>query len=180
MLQELYEVYNPTTGSIFTSFALRQEVEKEAVMDRLLALFIACDKVSTPSSIDIVVTNSVKYNLESIKLKAAEAIIDRLPFLHDALGVIDIAAVIYDDSYPHIDCGLRKAVISQIQSRLPTIMEDETAWEAYSSNKTVLKALHECHCASLEDVSSDEALTPPATPNKVEKKYRAQTRSSGA
>jgi len=126
------------------------------------------------------VANSVKYNLESIKLKAAEAIIDRLPFLHDAMGVIDIAAVIYDESCPQIDCGLRKAIISQIQSRLPTIMEDEAAWEAYAGNKTVLKALHECHCASLEDVSSDEALTPPATPNKVEKKYRAQTRSSGA
>jgi len=54
MLQELYEVYNPTTGSVFTSFALRPEVEKEAVMDRLLALFIACDKVSPPPPTDVV------------------------------------------------------------------------------------------------------------------------------
>jgi hypothetical protein len=45
MLKELYNVYNPTTGSIFTNFALRQEMEKEFVMNSLLALFIACDKV---------------------------------------------------------------------------------------------------------------------------------------
>jgi histone acetyltransferase HTATIP len=45
MLKELYNEYNPTTGSIFTNFALRQEMEKEFVMNSLLALFIACDKV---------------------------------------------------------------------------------------------------------------------------------------
>jgi histone acetyltransferase HTATIP len=45
MLQELYNVYNPTTGSIFTNFALRREIEKEFVMKNLLELFIACDKV---------------------------------------------------------------------------------------------------------------------------------------
>ncbi|KAF2819524.1 hypothetical protein CC86DRAFT_362358 [Ophiobolus disseminans] len=164
MLQELYNAYNPTTGSIFTSFALQREMEKEAIMVRLLALFIASDK----------------YNLESIKRKAAEAIIDRLPFLQDALDIINVAAVIYDETCPQIDCGLRKAIILQIQSRLSTIMGDEAAWEGYSGNKTLLKALHECQCASLEDLGSDEAMTPPATPVKTDRKYRPQTRSSGA
>jgi histone acetyltransferase HTATIP len=46
MLQEIYEVYNPTTGSIFINFALRRAMEKDRVMQDLLALFIACDKVS--------------------------------------------------------------------------------------------------------------------------------------
>jgi histone acetyltransferase HTATIP len=45
LLQELYGVYNPATGSIFTSFAMQRELEKEAVMNNLLALFIAADKV---------------------------------------------------------------------------------------------------------------------------------------
>jgi histone acetyltransferase HTATIP len=45
MLQELYNVYNPTTGSIFTNFALRRQIEKESVMKNLLELFVACDKV---------------------------------------------------------------------------------------------------------------------------------------
>lgn len=51
MLQEMYEVYNPTTGSVFTNFALRRAFEKECVMSDLLALFIACDKVCESPSI---------------------------------------------------------------------------------------------------------------------------------
>jgi hypothetical protein len=51
MLKELYNIYNPTTGSIFTNFALRREIEKESVMSSLLMLFIACDKVRSFSSI---------------------------------------------------------------------------------------------------------------------------------
>ena len=46
MLQEIYEVYNSTTGSIFTNFALRREMEKERIMTDLLALFVASDKVN--------------------------------------------------------------------------------------------------------------------------------------
>ena len=45
LLDEMYGVYNPTTGSIFTNFALRMEIEKERVMNQLLDLFIAADKV---------------------------------------------------------------------------------------------------------------------------------------
>lgn len=41
MLQEIHEVYNPTTGSTFTAFALRWAIEKERVMSDLLALFVA-------------------------------------------------------------------------------------------------------------------------------------------
>jgi hypothetical protein len=43
----MYGVYNPTTGSIFTNFALRMEIEKERMMNQLLDLFIAADKVSS-------------------------------------------------------------------------------------------------------------------------------------
>lgn len=48
MLKEIYGVSNPTTGSIFSSFALRNAFEKDCIMRDLLALFIACDKVKLP------------------------------------------------------------------------------------------------------------------------------------
>jgi len=46
LLDEMYGVYNTTTGSIFTNFALRMEIEKELMMNQLLDLFIAADKVT--------------------------------------------------------------------------------------------------------------------------------------
>jgi histone acetyltransferase HTATIP len=45
LLDEMYEVYNPTTGSIFTNFALRTPMEKAQIMNDLVVLFIASDKV---------------------------------------------------------------------------------------------------------------------------------------
>jgi histone acetyltransferase HTATIP len=45
LLDEMYGVYNPTTGSIFTSFAPRKEIEKEHMLNQLLDLFVAADKV---------------------------------------------------------------------------------------------------------------------------------------
>lgn len=58
-------------------------------------------------------------------------------------------------------------------------MDNEVAWEAYSSNKAVLKALHECCCASMDESGDDGMVTPPATPVKGNRKERAQ-RSGGA
>ncbi|KAH3919896.1 hypothetical protein HBI56_032390 [Parastagonospora nodorum] len=152
MLQELYGVYNSTTGSIFTSFALQREIEKEAIISNLL-----------------------DYNLESIKNKIAHAIIDRMPFIHDVVTIVDVAACIYDESCPEIDCGLRKAIIVQIHARLSTIMDDEAAWQAYSGNKAVLKALHEYQCAAIEETALQ---SPPASPTTPGKHYK-QVRPSG-
>jgi histone acetyltransferase HTATIP len=45
LLDEMYGVYNPTTGSIFTSFAPRKEIEKEHMLNQLLDLFVAANKV---------------------------------------------------------------------------------------------------------------------------------------
>jgi hypothetical protein len=45
LLDEMYGVYNPTTGSIFTNFVPRKAIEKEHMFNRLLDLFIAADKV---------------------------------------------------------------------------------------------------------------------------------------
>lgn len=45
MLDEIYGTYNSTTGSLFTGFVLRSEIEKERVLNDLLNLFIASDKV---------------------------------------------------------------------------------------------------------------------------------------
>jgi histone acetyltransferase HTATIP len=90
--------------------------------------------------------------------------------------IVDIAACIYDESCPEVDCGLRKAIIVQVQARLSTIMDDEAAWETYSGNKAVLKALHECQCAAMEDAT---LLSPPASPKVVEKKSKIALRASG-
>jgi histone acetyltransferase HTATIP len=119
-----------------------------------------------------VMTNFEKYNLESLKKKAAHAIIDRLPFVHDAVTIVDMAACIYDESCPEVDCGLHRAIITQIQARLPAIMDDEAAWETYSSNKLILKAVHECHCAAMEEAAMAALLSPPASPMPVEKKKK--------
>lgn len=51
MLRELYEVYNSSTGSIFTGFALCSMAEKDLIMTELLALFVACDKVNSPHNL---------------------------------------------------------------------------------------------------------------------------------
>ena len=45
LLDEMYGVYNPTTGLIFTNFLPRKAIEKEHMFDRLIDLFIAADKV---------------------------------------------------------------------------------------------------------------------------------------
>jgi hypothetical protein len=45
LLDEMYGVYNPTTGSIFTNFAPRKEIEKEHMLNQLFDLFVAADKV---------------------------------------------------------------------------------------------------------------------------------------
>jgi histone acetyltransferase HTATIP len=45
MLDEIYGTYNSTTGSLFTGFVLRSEIEKERVLNDMLDLFIAADKV---------------------------------------------------------------------------------------------------------------------------------------
>jgi histone acetyltransferase HTATIP len=87
--------------------------------------------------------------------------------------MVDITTCIYSDTFPSVDCGLRLAAISQILARLPTIMEDEEAWEAYCDNKAVLKALHEFQCVAMEDAAADAILTPPVSPKKLDKSPRS-------
>lgn len=45
LLDEIYDAYNATTGSLFTGFALRSDMEKERLLNDLLDLFVAADKV---------------------------------------------------------------------------------------------------------------------------------------
>lgn len=45
LLDEMYGVYSPTTGSIFTNFIPRKAIEKEHMLNQLLDLFVAADKV---------------------------------------------------------------------------------------------------------------------------------------
>ena len=154
LLQEIYEVYNPTTGSIITNFALRRAMEKDRVMTDLLALFVAADK----------------YNLESIKHHAASAIIDRLPFIHDPLSIVDLACSIYSSDMPSTDRRLKKAIIALLMMRMAAIMEDEDAWEEYAGNGRLGKAVHRWQCEMSDVVSSSSGvLTPPITPTKKSK-----------
>jgi histone acetyltransferase HTATIP len=121
----------------------------------------------------------MQYNLEKVKQKVSEAIVDRLPFVKDPLTVIDIASNVYHDEFPDTSGGLRRALVIQIDNRLPAIVEDEGAWEEYSKNKTVMKALHIYQCNMRDDVSSCSTLSTPVTPVKINKKGRAQDRGNG-
>ncbi|EUC46617.1 hypothetical protein COCMIDRAFT_35729 [Bipolaris oryzae ATCC 44560] len=150
MLKEIYGVYNPTTGSIFSKFALRNAFEKDCIMRDLLALFVACDK----------------YNLESIKQKVSKTIIDRIPFIQNPLTIVYLAAEIYGEVGPELDHGLRNAIILHLHVRLPAIMEDKDAWNYYSENKAVLKALHSYQCGMQDTTRSSGIFTPPASPRK--------------
>ncbi|KAJ4383251.1 hypothetical protein N0V86_001296 [Didymella sp. IMI 355093] len=159
MLDEIYGTYNSTTGSLFTDFVLRSEIEKERVLNDLLDLFIAADK----------------YNLEKVKTKVAKAIVDRLPYIQDPLIVVNLTTCVFDDRTPQVDRGLRKAIIGHIYMRLPAILNDETAWQEYSENKTVLKALH-AHVAHLEmrtqllaATQESQCPSPPATPTRAKR-----------
>jgi histone acetyltransferase HTATIP len=172
LLDELYDTYNSTIGSIFTNFALCPEIEKERGMAQLLDLFIASDKVgSTHSSKPSISLTYIQYSLEKVKRKVAFAIIDRLPFIKDPLMVVDIATNIHHDQFPYMDGGLRQAMVVQINARLPAIVSDEGAWTDLTENKAVLKALHVHQCETRDDVGASDALTPPLTPVK---KGRAQ------
>ncbi|KAL6707840.1 hypothetical protein ACN47E_003740 [Coniothyrium glycines] len=151
LLDEMYDLYNPVTSSLFTGFvATRLDMEKERNMNQLLALFIAADK----------------YNLEKIKRKAAEAMIDRLPFIQDPLIIVDLACSVYSDDCPQNDRGLRRAVVACMQARMPCILQDQDAWQEFSNNKAVLKAFHRYQCEVAQFDSSDGTVTPPATPTK--------------
>ncbi|KAH7410362.1 hypothetical protein DE146DRAFT_675082 [Phaeosphaeria sp. MPI-PUGE-AT-0046c] len=154
LLDEIYDTYNSTTGSVFTNFALRPEMEKEQAVAQLLDLFIASDK----------------YNLEKIKRKVSYAIIDRLPFIKDPLMVIEIATNIYHEQHPFVDHGLRRAIIVQIDARMPTIIGDEGAWKELMDDKKVLKALHVFMCEGRDDDGEGGVLTPPVTPVRVGRK----------
>jgi histone acetyltransferase HTATIP len=126
-----------------------------SIITNLLALFIAADK----------------YNLEAIKLKAAEAINDRLPFIHDPLSIVDLASSIYEEDMPQTDRGLKKAIIAQLQIRLPMIMEDDDAWDEYSGNRILVKAVHKNQVEMAEEGKGGSGLvTPPESPRKTSKK----------
>ncbi|KAJ8113355.1 hypothetical protein OPT61_g4493 [Boeremia exigua] len=154
LLDEMYDTYNSTTGSLFTGFALRSEMEKERIINDLLDLFIAADK----------------YNLEKIKTKVAKALIDRMPFIHDVMTIVELAACVFDDQCPQVDRGLRKATLSQLHDRMPSIIKDSAAWQEYTESKAVLRAFH-AHVFDHAATGQPRAVTqaaqcpsPPATP----------------
>lgn len=116
-----------------------------------------------------------QYNLEAIKRKAAEAIIDRLPFVNHALMVVDLATCIYHERCPENDRGLRKAIIACVRTRMPAILGDESAWKEFSENKDVLRAFH-LHLCEIDGADGSNGnvvgigagmTTPPASPNTI-------------
>lgn len=89
-----------------------------------------------------------------------------MTFIYDPLSIVDLASEIYGDNFPALDRGLRKALIIQVHARLPAIMDDKGAWDEYSGNKTLLKALHVYQCEVLEAATAHGILTPPVSPTK--------------
>lgn len=65
LLRELYGVANDKTGSVFTQFATKYEIEKEFITKTLVRLVVAADK----------------FDIDAVKIWAVEAIADRLPFI---------------------------------------------------------------------------------------------------
>lgn len=59
LLDEMYDSYNTTTGSPFTGFALRSEMEKGRLLNDLLDLFIAADKVKLSVHVPHSVTDGI-------------------------------------------------------------------------------------------------------------------------
>ncbi|KAH7080684.1 hypothetical protein FB567DRAFT_605987 [Paraphoma chrysanthemicola] len=151
-------VFNSMTGSLFTGFALRSEIEKARHMAKLLDIFIAADK----------------YGLKKVKHKVSEAIIDRLPFVIDTMIMVDVAINVYNEQFPCVDSGLHGFVIAQIDARLPAILEDQGVWNVLAGSKTVLKALHGHQCDLRDNNPSRNPLTPPVSRTSNQKKRRAQ------
>jgi len=118
----------------------------------------------------------VQYSLEKIKTKVAKAMIDRMSFVHDVLTIVDLASCIYEEQCPQVDRGLRKAVMSQLHARMPSIINDITAWERYSSSKAVVRAFHmhvfesDAPTTLHEGSSSSQCLSPPTSPMGVKRK----------
>ena len=100
---------------------------------------------------------------------------DRLPFVHDTLAVVHLATCVFDDQTPQFDCGLRKAIIEQVYTRLPAILNDKAALQQYLENKIVLKAFH-AHVARLEmpaqliaATQDSQCPSPPATSRRAKR-----------
>jgi hypothetical protein len=117
-----------------------------------------------------------QYNLEKVKTKAVKAIVDRLSFIQDPLIIVDLATCVFDDQTPQVDRGLRKALIRQIYTRMPAILNDEIAWQEYSEHKAVLRAYH-THVARLEmpaqliaAAQGSQCPSPPATPTRTKRR----------
>ncbi|KAF3010721.1 hypothetical protein E8E13_006718 [Curvularia kusanoi] len=125
LLDQIYEMPKSTTESLFTGFVLLPAEEQEQPLNDLLELLIAADK----------------YSLEKIKARVAKAITDRMPFIKDALTVVDLAIAIFDEQMPQVDC-LRKQITEQIRYRMPMIVTNAVIWKEYSESKELLKAVH--------------------------------------
>lgn len=84
--------------------------------------------------------------------------------------VIDIAVNIHHEQFPYVDHGLRRAVVVQIDARLPSIIGDEGAWKELMEDKKVLKALHVFMCQGREDGGESGMLTPAVMPVRAGRK----------
>jgi histone acetyltransferase HTATIP len=81
--------------------------------------------------------------------------------------LVDVATSVYNDQFPHMDGGLRRAVVIQINSRLPAVVGDESAWADLSGDKTLLKALHVYQCDLGHGVGNHHISTPEYTLTRV-------------
>jgi hypothetical protein len=107
----------------------------------------------------------------------ARAIVDRMQFVEDPLTLVDLAISIFDEQCPQVDRGLRKAITGLLcVDRMPAIMDNQAAWEEYTGNKTLLRAVHVMKFPGSGKVRSlvvdetEQCATPPETPVRAKRK----------
>ncbi|KAF2258106.1 hypothetical protein CC78DRAFT_622088 [Lojkania enalia] len=165
MLCEIYGVETEITGSVFTCFALKKEMEKEIIIDALLNLVVAADK----------------YGLEAIKSRAINAIKCRIQFIREHWTITALASDIFAQC-PEIDDGLRSFIIHSIESRLPNILADGEARKHLEDDPVVLMTLLDRYAAALNEGrvvgSFDLSSTLSSSPGRARKSARIALRTN--
>jgi histone acetyltransferase HTATIP len=66
-----------------------------------------------------------------------------MQFVEDTLTLVDLGVSIFDEQFPQVDRGLRKAITRLLcVDRMSAIMDNQTAWKEYTENKALLRAVH--------------------------------------
>ena len=99
-----------------------------------------------------------------------------MQFVEDTLTLVDLGVSIFDEQFPQVDRGLRKAITRLLcVDRMSAIMDNQTAWKEYTENKALLRAVHLIKfnpgkAESRAAYETEQCATPPETPTGVKRK----------